>query len=85
MRSQFVLDKATDGLLDELAASRAGNRSFVVREAIRLYAALEEALGEVESDAGFRRLMDASADDIGAGRVVSHAQVKRRLLKRRRT
>ena len=40
MRKQFVLDKRTDKLLDELAAYRGGNRSLVIREAIQVYADL---------------------------------------------
>ena len=39
MRRQFVLDKKSSQLLDELAETRAGNRSLVVREAIGLFAA----------------------------------------------
>ncbi|HTF24581.1 MAG TPA: hypothetical protein VK937_11790 [Candidatus Limnocylindria bacterium] len=34
MRHQFVLDKRTNKLLEELAFYHAGNRSMVVREAI---------------------------------------------------
>jgi predicted transcriptional regulator len=79
MRRQFVLDEKANRLLEELAADRAGNRSLVVREAIQLYAALESSLEEVESEAGFQRLMERSAADIRAGRVCTHAQVKGRL------
>jgi len=34
LRHQFVLDKRTNKLLEELAFYHAGNRSMVVREAI---------------------------------------------------
>ena len=78
MRRQFVLDKRTNQLLEELAADRAGNRSFVVREAIQLYAALESRLEEIEADPEFERMMRRSAADIRAGRVISHAEAKRR-------
>ena len=44
MRRQFVLDKQSNQLLDELAETRAGNRSLVVREAIGVYAAMEASL-----------------------------------------
>jgi len=78
MRRQFVLDEKTDRLLEELAATRAGNRSFVVREALQLYASIESRLDEIESDPGFRRMMDRSAADFRAGRTISHAEVRRR-------
>ena len=83
MRRQFVLDERSERLLDRLAASRAGNRSFVVREAIALYASLEERLAEIESHPGFRRLMRQTAADMEAGRVLTHAQVKK-LVRRKR-
>ena len=76
MRHQFVLDERSEKLLDQLAASRAGNRSFVVREAIALYASLEDRLSEIEADPGFQRMMQQTADDINAGRVMTQAQVK---------
>lgn len=78
MRYQFVLDRKTNRLLDELAATRAGNRSYVVREAIQSYAALDAALEEMEADAGFQRMVERSAGDIRAGRVYTHAEVKKR-------
>ena len=78
MRRQFVLDEKTDRLLEELAATRAGNRSFVVREALQLYASIESRLDEIESDPGFRRMMDRSAADFRASRTISHAEVRRR-------
>ena len=83
MRRQFVLDERSERLLDRLAASRAGNRSFVVREAIALYASLEDRLAKIEAEPGFRRLMRQTAADMEAGRVLTHAQVKKRLGKRR--
>ncbi len=79
MRRQFVLDPRTDRMLDELATARAGNRSFVVREAVQLYAALENTLEEVESNPGLQRMMERSAADIRAGRLQTHAEVKKRL------
>ena len=83
MRRQFVLDARSEQLLDQLAAARAGNRSFVVREAIALYAALEERLTEMESQPGFLRLMRQTAADIEAGRILTHAQAEKRLRRRR--
>ncbi len=85
MRRQFVLDKRTEELLEELAADRAGNRSHVVREAIQLYAEMEARLDQIEADPEFRRRMEAADEDIRAGRVTSHEEVKRRFeVKKRR-
>ncbi len=79
MRCQFVLDERTNELLDDLASGRAGNRSYVVREAIQVYAALESALEEAETDPAFLKMMERSAADIREGRVYSHQEVRRRL------
>ena len=77
VRSQFVLDARTNRLLEELASERAGNRSFVVREAIQLYALLESTLEEIEADQGFQRMMERSTSDIHKGRVFTHAEVRK--------
>ena len=79
MRRQFVLDRRTDRLLDELATARAGNRSFVVREAIQLFADLETNLENVEADPEFQQMMDRSFHDIRRRRVYTQAEVKKRL------
>ena len=84
MRRQFVLDERSEQLLDRLATTRAGNRSFVVREAIVLYASLEDRLAEIETDPRFERLMRQTAADIEAGRVLPHAQVKKLVRRRKR-
>ncbi len=76
-RRQFVLDDETNQLLEELAADRAGNLSFVVREAIQIYAQMEARLDEIESHPDFQRMMERSASDIRAGRLVSQAEVKK--------
>jgi len=78
MRRQFVLDSKTNELLEELAADRAGNRSFVVREALQFYAAFETRLDEIERDPGFLRMMERSANDIREGRTLTTAEVKKR-------
>jgi len=83
MRRQFVLDTRTDNLLEELAEGRAGNRSFVVREAIRLYADLENMLEQVEATDGFREMMKLSAADVRAGRTYTQAEVRKRLAKKK--
>jgi predicted transcriptional regulator len=84
MRRQFVLDKKSSQLLEELAETRAGNRSLVVREAIGLYAAMEASLEEIEADPKFVAMMERSATDIREGRVYTQEEVERRLAKRRK-
>jgi len=84
MRHQFVLDKKSNRLLEELAESRGGNRSRVVREAIVLYADQEAFLEKVESDPKFNKMMEKSAADIRAGRVYSHEEAKRYVAARRK-
>jgi predicted transcriptional regulator len=84
MRRQFVLDKRSSQLLDELAETRAGNRSLVIREAIGLYAAMEASLEEIEANPKFLEMMERSAADIREGRVLSNEAVERHLAKRRK-
>lgn len=78
MRKQFVLDKRTNQLLEELASYRGGNRSQVIREAIQVFADMEERLDRIETDAAFQAMMARSEADIQAGRVISHEEVVRR-------
>ncbi|HXC31239.1 MAG TPA: hypothetical protein VNZ56_02115 [Verrucomicrobiae bacterium] len=84
MRHQFVLDKKSNRLLNELAEARAGNRSLVVREAIGVYAALEEYLEKIEADPKFIKMMERSAEDFRAGRGIEQAEVERRFAKKRK-
>jgi predicted transcriptional regulator len=77
MRKQFVLDKRTDKLLDELASYRGGNRSLVIREAIQIYSAMEDRLEKIEADPAFQAMMAKSDEDIRLGRVVSQSEVLR--------
>lgn len=84
MRRQFVLDKKSNQLLEELAENRAGNRSLVVREAIGLFAAMEASLEDIESDPKFLKMMERTAADIRAGRVHTQEDVERLLAKNRR-
>jgi hypothetical protein len=55
MRRQFVLDRATNRLLNQLAAENAGVHSHVVRQAIHLFADMEARLDALEADPAFRR------------------------------
>jgi len=75
MRKQFVLDKRSDKLLEELASYRGGNRSMVVREAIQVYADMEGRLDKIEEDPRFQRMMDESERAIHEGLVSSHEKV----------
>ncbi len=75
MRHQFVLDKRTNKLLEELASYRDGNRSVIVREAIQLYADMEDRLDKIEADPAFQKMMAKSDADIKAGRVIPHSEV----------
>ena len=75
MRHQFVLDERTNKLLEELASYRDGNRSVIVREAIQLYADMEDRLDKIEADPAFQKMMAKSDADIKAGRVISHSEV----------
>src|ERR1700722_8355022 len=84
MRHQFVLDKKSNRLLNELAEDRGGNRSRVVREAIAVYADQEAYLDKIESDPKFIERMEKSAADIRAGRVSEQAEVERRFAKKRK-
>jgi predicted transcriptional regulator len=84
MRHQFVLDKKSNRLLEELAESRGGNRSRVVREAIAVYADQEAYLEKIESDPKFIEMMEKSAADIRAGRVYSQEEAERYIAAKRK-
>jgi predicted transcriptional regulator len=84
MRHQFVLDKKSNRLLDELAESRGGNRSRVVREAIAVYADQEAYLEQIEADPKFIEAMEKSAADIREGRVFTHDEFKRLIARKRK-
>jgi predicted transcriptional regulator len=77
MRRQFVLDKRTNKLLEELASYRAGNRSLVVREAIQVYADMEDRLDKIEADPAFQKMLGESDKAILEGRITSHREVLR--------
>lgn len=84
---QVVLDSKTYRLLQDLAAPRAGNKSFVVREAIRHFADrehLERALDAALAQQQAREAMDAGIAAYRAGRLVPHETVTRRSRRRPR-
>lgn len=84
MRHQFVLDKKSNQLLEELAEARGGNRSRVIREAIALYADQEAYLDKLVSDPKFIEMMEKSAADIKAGRVYTQEEAKRYVATKRK-
>ena len=75
MRRQFVIDKRTDKLIEDLASNGAGNRSMVVRTAVQLLADMEDRLDKIEADPAFQEMMAKSDADIRAGRVLPHEEV----------
>jgi predicted transcriptional regulator len=78
MRKQFVLDKRTNKLLEELASYNGGNRSLIVRQAIQVYSDMEDRLDKIEADPAFQAMMGKSDADIQAGRMTPHEEVVRR-------
>lgn len=77
-RVQVVLDDKSYRLLKELASPRAGNQSFVVREAIRYFAErekVERALDAVLVQPHAREVMDAGIAAWRQGRLRPHAEV----------
>jgi hypothetical protein len=84
VRRQFVLDGKTNRLLNELASEGSGNLSHVVRNAIRVYAMMEDRLEEIEKDPRFQDLMARSARAIREGRTVTQEELERKLRAARR-
>jgi predicted transcriptional regulator len=86
VRKQFVLDKHTNKLLEELASYNGGNRSLIVRQAIQVYSDMEDCLDKIEAVPAFQAMMAQSDADIKAGRVTPHHEVvrKSRALSRRK-
>ncbi|MBI3926816.1 MAG: ribbon-helix-helix protein, CopG family [Armatimonadetes bacterium] len=79
---QITVDEETARLLEALAAPRAGNRSFVVREAVRRMAeqeGFERYLDWLEQQPAVIASMERAAADEREGRTVSHQEVLQRL------
>jgi predicted transcriptional regulator len=82
---QVTIDDRTARLLDDLAAPRAGNRSFVIREAIKRMSAqdgFERYLDWLEEQPGVRTTPGRALADEQAGRTASHAQALKRARRR---
>lgn len=84
VKCQVVLDADSNALLDELAGARGNNRSFVVREAIRVYAAMESYLDDLEKDPHFQKMMRESEADISARRLHAHSEAERIVRRKKR-
>ena len=77
-RVQVVLDNETYRLLNTLARPRAGNKSFVVREALRYFAdreGVERMLDGILSQHHAREAVEAGLAARRAGRLIPHARV----------
>ncbi|HEY3248123.1 MAG TPA: hypothetical protein VGK88_07530 [bacterium] len=77
---QVVLDDQTFRLLEELAQPRAGNKSFVVREALRYFAErenIERALDVVLSRRDARTALEAGLAAWKRGGLVPHERLLR--------
>lgn len=84
---QVTIDEETARLLRSLAAPRAGNKSFVVREAVRRMAeqeGFEQYLDWLEQQPRVRGILERALADEQAGRTLAHAKVLRRAQKPRR-
>ncbi len=84
---QVVLDDDTFRLLEELAHPRAGNKSFVVREALRYFAdreKVERALDGILAQRHAREAMEAGITARSEGRLLSHETVARGIRRQQR-
>lgn len=82
---QVILDDQTYQMLEQLAKPRAGNKSFVVREALRYFAdreQVERALDAILSQPKTREAMEAGIAAMKHRRLVPHAQVIRSIRRR---
>ena len=77
---QVVLDDETYRLLEELAQPRAGNKSSVVREALRFFADRENMERTLDAVLGRRDAREAIEAGLAAwnrGDIVAHERVVR--------
>ncbi|MBI3975629.1 MAG: hypothetical protein HY334_04480 [Armatimonadetes bacterium] len=84
---QVTIDEQTARLLESLAVPRAGNKSFVVREALQRMAeqeGFEGYLDWLEQQPRVRGSLERALADERAGRIQTHQQVLRGTRKTRR-
>ncbi len=85
---QVVLDDNTYRLLRSLAQPRAGNKSFVVREALHYFAdreSVERMLDGILAQRHAREAMQAGLEARSEGRLVPHERVVRGTRRRTKT
>ncbi len=83
---QVVLDDETYRLLEELAHPRAGNKSFVVREAVRYFAdreTVERALDAILARRETREAMESGIAAWKRGALVPHERATQRVRRKR--
>ncbi|HLA25432.1 MAG TPA: hypothetical protein VJ206_08555 [bacterium] len=86
-RVQITIDEKTAQALERLATPRAGNKSFVVREAVRRMAqqeGFEDYLDWLEHQPDIRRSTERAVADEREGRTLGHEQALKRLRKAKR-
>jgi|SRR6266540_3915680 len=84
----LTLDSETLSMLERLSDQRAGNKSYVVREAIsRMWEAekLEGRLEDLEANPDFQTSMALALRQIEEGEVISQKEVERKLAGSRRS
>jgi predicted transcriptional regulator len=84
---QFTIDDETAQLLEDLAAPRAGNKSYVVREAVKRFAeqeGFEQYLDWLEQQPPIRQALERGLADVRAGRTTPHEEVLRKHSRKRR-
>ena len=85
---QVVLDEDTYRLLETLAHPRAGNKSFVVREALRYFADRERVERALDGVLGQQYVREAMEEGIRAraeSRLIPHDKVIRGIRRQKRS
>lgn len=86
-KMQFTVDNETEKLLEQLAAPRAGNKSYVVREAVKRFAeqeGFEQYLDWLEQQPSVRRSLERGLADVRAGRTTPYREVVTRSGRKKR-
>ena len=86
-RVQITIDEKTAQALERLATPRAGNKSFVVREAVRRMAeqeGFEDYLDWLEHQPDIRRSTERAVADEREGRTLGHERALKGLRKAKR-
>ena len=84
----LTLDPETLSMLERLSSDRAGNKSYVVREAIaRMWESekIEGHLEDLEANQEFQTSMAIALRQIEEGEVISQKEVEKRISRSRST